>query len=144
MKKFICMGILVLMVVFSAVPAYAADGTKNEAKKGVITPQFTYISMLNPGLSINSSGKATCVGIVTLYDDSHSVDLTVSLQKSTGSGWSTIKAWTVSGTGVAGAETEQYYYVVSGTYRVSATAKVYNASGSLLETQTLYSATVTY
>lgn len=144
MKRFICIGIFVLMAVFSAVPAYAADGTKKEAKKGVVTPQFTYISMLNPGLSISSSGKATCVGIVTLYDDSHSVDLTVSLQKSTSSGWSTIKAWTVSGTGTAGAETEQYYYVVSGTYRVAATAKVYNASGSLLETQTVYSATVTY
>ncbi|SFR14626.1 hypothetical protein [Desulfoscipio geothermicus] len=91
MKKFVCMGILFLMVIFSAVPVYADAGTKKESQKAVITPQFTYISMLNPGLSISSSGKATCVGIVTLYDDSHSVDLTVSLQKSTSSGWSTIK-----------------------------------------------------
>lgn len=144
MKRFIFLGIVVLMVVFAAVPGYADAGTKSEAKKEVVTPQFTYISMLNPGLSINSFGKATCVGIVTLYDDSHSVDLTVSLQQSSGSGWSTIKAWTVSGQGVPGAETEQYYYVLNGTYRVAATAKVYSANGSLLETQTLYSATVTY
>ena len=144
MKRFICMGLVVLMAVFAAVPAYAADMTKNEAAQGVIAPRFTYISMLNAGLSINSVGKATCVGIVTLYDDSHSTDLTVSLQKSTSNGWTTIKEWTVSGTGIPGVATEQYYYVVNGTYRVCATAKVYNASGILLETESLYSVTVTY
>ncbi|TEB04878.1 hypothetical protein Psch_03640 [Pelotomaculum schinkii] len=36
------------------------------------------------------------------------------------------------------------YYVVHGTYRVCATAKVYNASGTLLENKSLYSDTVIY
>ena len=47
MKRFICMVFVVLMAVFAAVPAYAADMTKNNAAQGVITPRFTYISMLD-------------------------------------------------------------------------------------------------
>jgi len=144
LKKFICLGIIVLMAVFSAVPAYAVDGTKNEGTQGLIAPQFTYISLLSPGLSINSSGKATCVGLASAYDNSHTTKLTVELQKSTGSGWSTIKTWSASATGVSIADIEENYYVVRGTYRVCATAKVYNTSGNLLETKSLYSATSTY
>ncbi|GAB6173594.1 hypothetical protein JCM15765_30720 [Paradesulfitobacterium aromaticivorans] len=144
MKKFMCMGLVVLMIVFSVVPAYAADGTNNVKTQGLMTPLFTYIWTLDAGLTIDSSGKAACVGNVTLYNNSYSTDLTVQLQKSTSNGWSAIKTWTASGTGVAGTEIVEYYYVTTGTYRVSATAKVYDASGMLLETESLYSATVTY
>lgn len=144
MKKFICMCFLVLIAVFSPVPAYAADGTENSGAQGVITPQFTYISLLSPGLSINSSGKATCIGLASAYDSSHTTILTVELQKYTGSGWSTIKSWSASSTGTSVAVVEENYYVVYGTYRVCATAEVYNASGILLERKSLYSDTVIY
>lgn len=144
MKKFICMGILVLMTVFSAVPAYAAAGTQNAGTQSVITPQFTYISILIPGLSIDSSGKATCSGMASAYDSSHTTKLTVELQKSTGSGWSTIKSWSATASGTYVADVYEDYYVVYGTYRVCATAEVYNASGILLERRSLYSDTVIY
>ncbi|MFA7077277.1 MAG: hypothetical protein WC147_02535 [Syntrophomonas sp.] len=144
MKKFICVGILVLMTVFAAVPAYAADGTKNTGTQRVMSPQFTYISLLSPGLVINSSGRATCMGLASAYDSSHTTWLTVELQKSTGSGWSTIKSWSASATGVSIASVEENYYVVYGTYRVCATAKIYNASGILLESKSLYSDMVIY
>jgi len=145
MKKFVCMGILVLMTVFTAVPAYAAAEVVQHAEtQGVITPQYTYISLLSTGLSINSSGKATCQGFASAYDDSHTTRLTVELQKSSTSGWSTIKSWSASSTGISIAGIEENYYVVSGTYRVCATAKVYNASGTLLENKSAYSNTVTY
>ncbi|TEB15564.1 hypothetical protein Psfp_02059 [Pelotomaculum sp. FP] len=144
MKKFICMWLLVLMAVLSPVPAYAADGTENAGAQGVITPKFTYISLLSPGLSINSSGKATCIGLASAYDSSHTTILTVELQKYTGSGWSTIKSWSASSTGTSVAVVEENYYVVHGTYRVCATAEVYNASGVLLERKSLYSDTVIY
>jgi len=141
MKKFVCMGILVLMTVFSTVPAYAADGTKTAGTQGVITPQFTYISVLTPGLSINSLGIATSAGLASAYNSSHTTILTVELQKANG-GWSTIKSWSASSTGTSLAEIDEDYYVVRGTYRVCATAKVYTASGTLLESQSLYSDTV--
>jgi len=49
MKKIISMSILAFLVVFLAVPAYAADGTQNAGIQGVITPQFTYISVFDSG-----------------------------------------------------------------------------------------------
>jgi hypothetical protein len=142
-KKFVCIGILVFMAVFLTVPAYA-DSTQNVEAQGVITPQFTYISVLTPGLSIDSLGTATCVGLASAYNSSHTTRLTVELQKSGAGGWSTIKSWSASSTGISLAKIEEDYYVVRGTYRVCATAKVYNASGTLLESQSLYSDTVLY
>ena len=144
MKNFVCMGILVLMTVFFTVPAYATDGTKNAGAQGIIMPQFTYISVLIPGLSINSIGTATCAGLASAYNSSHRTILTVELQKSNAGGWSTIKSWSASSTGASLAKIEEDYYVARGTYRVRATAKVYNASGTLLESQSLYSDTVIY
>jgi hypothetical protein len=144
MKKFICLGILVLMTVVCVVPACATDGTTNVGTQGVVAPQWTYISLLSPGLSINSTGKSTCMGLASAYDSSHTTILTVELQKSAGSSWNTIKTWSASSTGVSIATVEESYYVINGTYRVCATAKVYNASGNLLESKSIYSSTVIY
>ncbi|MDD4566180.1 MAG: hypothetical protein PHE79_11990 [Eubacteriales bacterium] len=142
MKKIISMSILAFWIVFLAVPAYAADGTQNAGIQGVVTPQFTYIAVLIPGLSIDSSGKATCSGMASAYNSSHTINLTVELQKS--GDWSTIKSWSATAPGPHIADVYEDYYVVRGTYRVCATAKVYNASGTLLESQSLYSDTVVY
>ncbi len=144
MKKLIYLGMIAFMAVFFIVPAYAAHGTENKGTQGLIAPQFTYISSLSSGLSINSSGRAACAGFASAYNSSHTTKLTVELQKSSGSVWSTIKSWSASSTGTSAAVVEENYYVVRGTYRVCATAKVYNASGGLLETQSLYSYTSTY
>jgi len=144
MKRFISMSILAFMTVFLVVPAYAANGTPNAGIQGVVTPQYTYISTLTPGLEVDSLGTATCVGIASAYDSSHTTKLTVELQKSSAGGWSTIKSWSTSAAGASLARIEEDYYVVRGTYRVCATAKVYNASGTLLESQSLYSDTVIY
>lgn len=144
MKKFISMSLIVLIALFSAVPVYAVDETKSAGTQGEVTPQFTYISFLSPGLSIDSSGKATSVGAAAGYDNLYRTDLTVQLQKSNGGGWTVIKTWTASATGASIADVEGDYYVVRGAYRVCATAKIYNTSGTLLETQSLYSVTVTY
>ncbi len=144
MKKSICTIFIVLIYVFSVVPVYAINETHDLRTPGSIAPLFTHICILTPGLTINSSGKATCIGDVTIYNNSYSTVLTVQLQKSTGSSWSTIKTWTNSGTGITGVLIEENHYVVRGTYRVRATAKVYDTYGMLLETQSLYSAIVNY
>jgi len=146
MKKLICMGIIALMTILVAAPAYATvEVAQNAGTQGVITPQWTYIALICPGLSINSLGKATCTGIAQVYDRSHTVKLTVNLQKSTSSGRSTITSWSAtSPPGSTIAALEEDYYVVHGTYRVSNNVKVYNSSGTLLEDKTVYSDTVTY
>ncbi|SHJ12461.1 hypothetical protein [Desulfosporosinus lacus] len=144
MKRFFCMILVLLMTLVSAVPVYADNGAANVNPQGIISPQFTYISYLNPGLSISSSGLATCLGAAAGYFDSYTTVVTAELQKSSGSSWSKMKTWTASATGAAIASVEGEYYVVHGTYRVCATAKIYDASGKLLETQSLYSPMVTY
>ncbi len=143
MKKFICMLLVFLIAAFFITPVYAAD-KGNSLGPPEIVPQFTHIWVLTPGLEINSSGKATCIGDVTIYDDTFTIVLTVELQKLGNNNWDTIKTWTKSGIGKSGALIVESYYVAKGTYRVSANAKVYNTSGTLLENRSLYSRTVTY
>jgi len=144
MKKIVSIGLVILMIVFSTVPAYASNTATDMRAGGSIHLDFISMSSISAGLSISSSGKSTCTGSVTPSSSSYTSKLTVGLQKSTGSGWSTIKTWTASGRGSAGADLVSYYYVSNGTYRVSSTAKIYNASGTLLETETAYSAQRTY
>ncbi|MDO9534518.1 MAG: hypothetical protein Q7J85_04115 [Bacillota bacterium] len=143
MKKLIIISLVSFILIFSAIPVYAAETAKLSTESD-IAPQFTAIWSMGAGLSIDSWGKAICSGFVTPQSNSYSSELTVSLQKSTGSGWSTIKSWSESGVGFAGVIIEGHHYVASGTYRVCSTAKIYNSSGTLLETESFYSAERTY
>lgn len=140
MKRIISAGLLVFMVILSVLPVYASGIESASTKSGIMSPQFTAILSMSAGLSISSSGKATCAGSVTPSSDTYTADMTVSLEKSTSNGWSTIKSWTGSGTGYVGVAIEAYYYVTSGTYRVCTTVNIYNSSGTLLETESFYSA----
>lgn len=143
MKKMISMFLIMFMFVFSVMPAYAV-GAGNMGEQSGVSPLFTYIYSISKGLSIDSSGKSTSLGGASTYSSYQTINVNVQLQKSSGSTWTTIKSWSVSGPGDPGVETVNDYYVVSGTYRVCVTAKAYDASGNLLETQSVYSATKTY
>lgn len=140
MKKIISAALIVIMVFSLALSSYAANA--NTDKK--MSPKFSYILSMSAGLEINSAGKAGCAGTVTPSSNTYTSDLTVSLQQNTGTGWSTIKSWTDSGVGYVGVTLEGYWYVVHGTYRVCSTARIYSASGILLETELFYSAGKTY
>lgn len=144
MKRIISAGLFVFMVMLSVLPVYASGVESPGTESGIMSPQFTAILSMSAGLSINSSGKATCAGSVTPSSDTYTADMTVSLEKSTSGGWSSIKSWTGSGTGYAGAAIEAYYYVTSGTYRVCTTVNIYNSSKTLLETESFYSAEKKY
>lgn len=146
MKKFISIMIASLMLIFCSVPGYAyADNVITDPDMStIISPRFIGISLISADLSINSLGRTTCSGSVTPSSDSYTTVLTVKLQKQNGSSWSTIKSWSDTNTGIEGVIIEKHYYVTSGTYRVCSTAKIYNSSGTLLETESIYSAERTY
>lgn len=146
MKRIVCVIFIAFAVVFSNISAYAADFSMEDQENQMLqmSPQYTGISILNAGLSIDSGGKATCSGAVVPSSNSYTSYLTVSLQQRKGTGWSTIISWNDSGAGFNGADLEGYYYVVSGTYRVCSTASVYNSSGSLIDKESFYSAERTY
>jgi len=142
MKKTISIFLAMFLAILMTVPAFAADSGGYTAES-VMSPKFTYIWSISAGLDISSAGKALCAGSVDASSNSYTAELTVSLQKNTSSGWTTIKSWNGSGSG-QGLIVENYYYVSKGTYRVCSTAKIYNSAGTLLETQSLYSAEKTY
>lgn len=146
MKKIILMGVIVLMALFSAVPVYAIVDGENASTQagGGVRPLYTYISALGSTLLIDSSGLSTSIGEATLYNGTNTVTLTVQLQKFNGVGWTTLKTWSGTGAGIAGAYVEEDYYVARGIYRVYSKAQVYSNTGQLLETQSVYSPSRTY
>lgn len=144
MKKFISVIIIALLVISQSLPAFAAEKTVSRDSTVPIHVDFVTIRLLQSGLTIDSSGKASCVGKVTLYGNSNHAQLSLQLQKYSNGSWSTVKTWSKAVQGNTPTNIVNSYYVVNGTYRVSCTIKVYNASGALLETQTAYSSTKTY
>jgi len=124
-----------LILIISMLPLMTAYATAN-----IITPQFTYIMSISAGLDINKYGRAQCVGSVDATSDNYRVTLTVTLEKYVNNGWRSIKSWSGSGSGQSGLIVEGYYYIDHGLYMVCSTARVYNSSGTLLETESLCSA----
>ena len=97
------------------------------AQAAQIGPMYIGISQLASTLSISSSGGASCNGRVAVLNG-YKADLTVELKQD----GATIKTWTSSGSGTISAGGT--YYVASGhSYYVTSTAKVYNSSGTLVE-----------
>ena len=142
MKKPISICLAVLILTLLTVPAYAVE-VGNYTTESVMSPQFTYIWQMSAGLGINSSGKAHCAGSVDVASMTYSAKLTVTLERNKNGSWSTVQSWTGTGVG-PGLIVEEDYYVVQGTYRVKTTAQAYNSEGTLLETQSIYSAKKTY
>ncbi len=128
----------------SRCPAVHAGPLSSPALPGEVSPQFTHISVLVPGFSIDTNGRALCSGLARLYSSSQTVEMTIELQKSSGSGWAEVTTWCDKGPGFPGVNLERAFYITRGTYRVCVTAKAYSESGVLLETASQYSHAVTY
>lgn len=139
MKKFISTLLLLsILIVPLGVPAQAyADNT-------IITPFYTHITVLSAGLSIDSSGLATCSGVVlpTYFDTN--AELTVTLEEYKNNKWGSVDSWSAFGPGTNPISKNGNRYVASGRYRVVVTAKIYSVSGTLLETQSKTTTEKTY
>jgi len=110
-----------------------------------VSARYQYIAILSVGFQINSSGLAEFDGCVDPSNSNTKTDLTVELQKKSGSTWNNDGSWSASGTGTNTILKSVGLYVVHGTYRVVVTAKVYSSSsGALLETEDITSREVTY
>ncbi len=133
--------LLVVFMLFSTATVTAAAGNSG---KGDVSIQYVGMSSLTAGLSINSYGLASCSGSARLSNNTYSVYLTVVLERYSGGVWSQVTYWTASGSGYSGASIYQNYYVSSGTYRVRATAAVFDSFGNIVESGTTYSTTQSY
>lgn len=130
MKRIFATILAFVMMAVTAVPAFAAVPGDT-----VVSPQYTYIQSNYANLTINeSTGVATCTS--SCYATSvYTVSIECKLQRYTGTSWSTVKTWTTSANRYA--NISQTWTVPSGyTYRVYSTYRIYNSSGTLLETGT--------
>ena len=127
MKKIFALLLATILLISTALPAHAA------LPDPPVSPQYNYIDACNVNLTINTStGIASC-SASCYTTTSNTVEVEYKLQRYLGSYWGTVKTWTTSATSYA--SLNQSWAVYSGyTYRGKATYRVYNSSGSLLET----------
>ena len=123
----------------ASLPAQAMAAPPHEVTS--IQPCEIGIATLNCRLDISSSGKARCLGEVTVkagYD----AEVTLALQRRTsGRPWSDVTSWTDSGTSTL----SESRYVTSGyDYRCELTVDVYSSSGKHVAPYTEYSDIVPY
>lgn len=127
---------LMLVVCLLSIPAQAAVPP-------TVEPCYENIHLFYANLDIDDNGLASATGYVNTATTTHTIYLTVFLQKLSNGSWTNISSGTSSGTGYTGKTVS--YYVTSGYYyRTKAVATVYTASGSFVESATTYSGSKYY
>ena len=125
--------LLTVLTVFLCCCATVMVSAENAVPNGAIE------NALKPRIILNGS-QISC-GIVTTLKSGCSADLALSLQMKTEAGyWKTIK--TMTDTNIR--QLSFTYSVSAGTYRVKASAIVYDVNHQVVDRLTKYSRTVTY
>lgn len=118
---------VLLIIVLTASNTIGFAEYRNEQ----VTPRYSYTREIAAGLSINSSGVATCYGEIVVYDLDNELDLSVRLQRKEGNVWVLVKKWTASADGGRDLYIDKTYTVTEGTYRVIATGLVITPDGDI-------------
>ncbi len=139
MKKILSLIIVMSILLSMGVQSFAAV---NEIHSGEISPRYISLMSIASGLDIDSLGIAECKANMSHRSSDGSCKLTMKLQKSNSSSWSTIATWSKEGTYTC--ENSKLRAVSSGTYRLCVIGKVYDSSGNFVESETIYSPTKTY
>ena len=106
----------------------------------VVAPLYIGLEDATADLAISSNGYANCSGSAYVANG-YNATVVMELQQKNGT-WKPIKRWSKSGGYVS--MNESYRVSSKYYYRVAVTAKVYNSSGSLVESKTSYSGEVYY
>lgn len=137
--------LFITLVCVSLTPCYGIPSKAAMVTKITPAPYFNYLSRVMAGLSISSSGVASCSGGLYIFKDGYDTKIKMVLQKLKNGSWNTVTSWsqsnTDSGTYLIG---KNYVVDGSGTYRVKVTVSVYSNTGKLLESSDCNSDEVTY
>ncbi len=138
MKKIVVF-LLVMILFVCFVPVSFAQG--NEAERGVPI-QIKYVALTSANANLEITGKkATCAAVARISSTSYSVQLQMTLQQRSASGWKNLESWSTTGTGSRNITlTKTRKNLASGTYRVYVYVAVYDRSGKFIESTTAYSA----
>lgn len=101
-----------------------------------VEPRLIYLSDVTGSLSIDSTNKATCYGVVSAKQLTQPVRITCLLQQNINGTWKTLYSWDETGTYKARIDHSRYVY--SGYYyRVCFTGYILDADGNTLEEKTV-------
>ena len=143
-KKRVLVSVLCLLQILSLLaPSALAAQPMIQQEEAQSKSRYTRIDYFFVDISISSSGLANCMATVRSAQSTDTVKITIELQCQSGSAWSSLKSWNTSSSGSASIE-KDWYVSANNTYRVYATAQVYNSTGVLQETAILTSYTVKY
>lgn len=106
----------------------------------VVAPLYIGLEDVTADLAISSNGYVNCSGSAYVANG-YNATVVMELQQKNGT-WKPIKRWSKSGGYVS--INESYRVSSKYYYRVAVTAKVYNSSGSLVESKTSYSNEIYY
>jgi 5-hydroxyisourate hydrolase-like protein (transthyretin family) len=138
MKKILLITLAAIILLSFSVQTLATTETSSRD----ITPMWTYIMNISAYLKISSTGNATCSSDMLQRSSDNSSELVMKLQKLNSDKWTTVATWTKKGS--MESSNLAYKDVTKGTYRLSVTGNVYNDSGTLAETTTIYSTIETH
>ena len=143
-KKVISLLICILMIAVHTSNVFASEATPYALPGGnVITPQWKYISKINPSLTVDDSGIATVHCSVTgKMGTTTRVEITAKLQRYVSGRWVTIQTFTAESDSHRVSLSKTYSLTKGYTYRVQATVTAY--SGTSVESDMVTSGTLIY
>lgn len=144
LKRMLGAGVLVCSLSLLSIPtittAEATQFPKHFFSEDIST-RYIGMRMFYAELNISSTGLSTSAGTIETRTG-YTCDVTLELQRDSGSSWISIKEWEDGGKSISFKEN---WYVTSGhDYRVKLSADVYDSSNRLVESLTTYSAVVEY
>lgn len=134
-KKALALALTAALITGAALAQEPPEATSTYEVTAQMDPRFTHISRISSGLSISTSGRASCTGSYTIYKtfdlDSR---MTITLQRDD-NGWKDVQTWSEDFTGSGFKILDKGYYVSSGyRYRLVTVMQIFDDNGNVLET----------
>lgn len=134
-KKLVC-AFMAFGIIFCN--ALAVDAETAPVYEEIDNSRFQQITSMSAGLTISDTGYARCTGTVSLRLG-YNVRATITLSELVDGQWEYVHSWTATGSGPAGINESNGWWVDHGTYIVEVTAYVTDSSGNYIESPTVQS-----
>lgn len=140
MKKtaaIVCLGAAVLALTPAVSMAETAMKSVNAQTENAISPYMLYIRQTTSVLSISGTTATVDCSTLGVVGEATKAKIIAELQVKNGSSWTTVETWTDTQNSYRASVYETYSVTKGKTYRVKATATVWEGSQS--EIQTVFS-----
>lgn len=133
----VCLGAAVLALTLAVSMAETAMKSVNAQTENAISPYMLYIRQTTSVLSISGTTATVDCSTLGVVGEATKAKIIAELQVKNGSSWTTVETWTDTQNSYRASVYEAYSVTKGKTYRVKATATVWEGSQS--EIQTVFS-----